>query len=243
MTFTVALVVFALSDLYSGQNPIRHLIPPLLIFLPGAKITTGTIELAEGAVVSGSSRLVSGVMEMFLLAAAIVSAAALIEVPARDLVDRPVDELGLWTMGPGIVLIALGYHLHSCAPRRVVPWIVLVLSVAFVGEQAAAQVFTPSVSSFFGAIVMTPVVLAIDRRPAGPRAMVLFLPGFYFLVPGATGLIDLTASVNPGDLGGGLTTTMLTVVAIALGVLVATAAVRSVTEVRSLRKGLPLVPE
>jgi hypothetical protein len=32
-------------------------------------------------------------------------------------------------------------------------------------------------------------------------------------------------------------------VAIALGVLVATAAVRSVTEVRSLRKGLPLVPE
>ena len=62
-TFLVALIVFGLDDLYQGQNPIRFLIPPLLIFLPGAKITTGTMELAAGAIVSGSSRLISGLMD------------------------------------------------------------------------------------------------------------------------------------------------------------------------------------
>jgi uncharacterized membrane protein YjjB (DUF3815 family) len=77
------------------------------------------------------------------------------------------------------------------------------------------------VSAFIAAAVMTPVVLAIDRRPAGPRAMVLFLPGFYLLVPGATGLIDVTESVSPAFSTGSLLNTMLIVVAIALGVLVA----------------------
>jgi uncharacterized membrane protein YjjB (DUF3815 family) len=97
------------------------LIPPLLIFLPGAKITTGTIELAQGSIVSGSSRLVSGL---------------------------------------------------------------IVLAVALGAERLAAEFVSPSVSAFFGAMAMTPIVLAVDRRPAGPRAMVLFLPGFYLLVPG-----------------------------------------------------------
>jgi len=51
--------------------------------------------------------------------------------------------------------------------------------------------------------------------------MVLFLPGFYLLVPGATGLIDVTESVSPGFSSGSLLNTMLIVVAIALGVLFA----------------------
>lgn len=233
MTFLVALVVFGLDDLYRGENPIRFLIPPLLIFLPGAKITTGTIELAAGSIVSGSSRLVSGLIDLLLLATAIVAAGTLVGVPQRDLLDRPSPELGTWTVVPALVLIALGYHLHNGAPRRTVPWILLVLAVALAAEMAAGAVWSPSVSAFFGAAAMTPVVLAIDRRPAGPRAMVLFLPGFYLLVPGATGLIGVTETVSPGFSTGSLSSTMVTVVAIALGVLFATAGVDGYVELRA----------
>ncbi len=63
--------------------------------------------------------------------------------------------------------------------------------------------------------------------------MVLFLPGFYLLVPGATGLIDVTESVSPGFSARDLTSTMVTVVAIALGVLFATAAVDGVIKMRA----------
>jgi len=220
-SFGVSLVVFALADAYDGQNPIRLLIPPLLIFLPGAKITLGTIELAEGAIVSGTSRLTSGLIDLLLLATAIVAAASLIGLPQRDLIDRPSPQLGQWTLLPSVVLIAYGYRYFSCATRHAVPWIMLVLSVALAGEQLAGLVFSPAVSAFVAAALMTPVVMAIDRRPEGPRAMVLFLPGFYLLVPGATGLIDVTESVSPGFSSGSLLNTMLIVVAIALGVLFA----------------------
>lgn len=233
VTFAVAVVVLGIADTYGGENPIRYLIPPLVIFLPGATITTGTIELAEGDLVSGSSRLVSGLVSLLLLATAIVAAGNLVNLPGRQLADRPIDQLGAWTIVPALALITIGYHLHLCAPRRTVPWILLVLVVAATGQFAAAHVFTPPVAAFAGAAVMTPVVLAIDHRPVGPRATTLFLPGFYFLVPGASGLIDVTATVSPGILGGGLTATLTTVVAIALGVLIATAAFRSVVAWRA----------
>ena len=165
--------------------------------------------------------MTSGLVDLLLLATAIVAAASLIDVPQRDLIDRPAPQLGQWTLVPAVVLIGFGYRYHSCATARAVPWIMLVLTVALSGELLASLVFSPAVSAFVGAAVMTPVVLAIDRRPAGPRAMVLFLPGFYLLVPGATGLIDVTGRVSPGFSTGSLLNTMLIVVAIALGVLFA----------------------
>jgi uncharacterized membrane protein YjjP (DUF1212 family) len=237
VSFVVSVVVFALFDLYDGQNPIRLLIPPLLIFLPGAKLTLGTIELAEGAMVSGASRLMGGLIDLLLLATAIVAAASLIDLPQRDLLDRPAPQLGAWTMIPAVVLIALGYRYFSCATRRSVPWIMLVLSVALAAEQLAGLVVSPAVAAFVAAAVMTPVVLAIDRRPEGPRAMVLFLPGFYLLVPGAAGLIYATESVAPVFSNSSLINTMSIVVAIALGVLVAKGGEEAVTEfVRARRE-------
>ncbi len=239
MSFSVAVVVFGFDGLTQGHNTIRFLIPPLLIFLPGAKITTGTIELAGGSIVSGTSRLVSGLIDLLLLAVAIVFAGSVIGVPRRDLLDRPAPQLGEWTIVPSLLLVALGYRLYSCAPRRSVPWIFVVLAVALTGERVASGVTTPSVSAFVGAAVMTPVVLAIDRRPAGPRAMTLFLPGFYLLVPGATGLIGVTESVGPSFSSGDLTNMMVTVVAIALGVLFATAAVEAAGETRRALRRRP----
>lgn len=236
MAFVVSLVVFASVDVYDGDNPIRYLIPPLLVFLPGAKLTLGTIELAEGAIVSGSSRLTSGLVDLLLLATAIIAAAAIVDLPQRDLIDRPAPQLGEWALIPGIVLIALGYRYFSCATARAVPWIILVLSVAALGELLASRVFSPAVSAFVGAAAMTPVVLMIDRRPAGPRAMVLFLPGFYLLVPGASGLIDVTEQVGRGFSSGSLYDTMVIVVAIALGVLVAKCGDEAVKGLAAVRR-------
>lgn len=235
VSFCVATVVFLLAEHYDGENPIRSLIPPLVIFLPGAAITTGTMELAAGQTISGASRLVEGLMDLLLLAFGIIAAAALVGAPSADLIDRPFDRLGSWTTVLALVVIALGNHLHLCAPRRAVPWILLVLAVASAGQAFGAAVFSAELSAFFGALAMTPLVLLIGRRRAGPPSMVLFLPAFWLLVPGAAGLIGVTAIVGtnsrlaPAD----FTATMVTVLAIALGVLIGTAAVRAGFEVRS----------
>lgn len=241
VSFTVAAAVFALAQHYDGENPIRSLIPPLVVFLPGAAITTGTMELAAGQTISGASRLVEGLVDLMLLAFGIVAAAALVGVPASDLLDRPVERLGVWTVPLALVAIAIGNHLHMCAPRRTVPWILLVLAVAFGGQAAGAAVFSAELSGFFGALAMTPLVLTIGRHPKGPPAMVLFLPAFWLLVPGAAGLIGVTAIVGTDSRLGAadFTATMMTVLAISLGVLMGTAAVRAATQMqRRARSGL-----
>ena len=65
--------------------------------------------------------------------------------------------------------------------------------------------------------------------------MVLFLPAFWLLVPGAAGLIGVTAIVGTTSRLGlaDFTTTMVTVLSIARGVLIGTAAVKAGFEMRN----------
>lgn len=236
VSFGVASVVFVIAEHYQAENPIRNLIPPLVIFLPGAAITTGTMELAARQTVAGSSRLVGGLVDLLLLAFGIVAAATVVGTRSSELLDDPPARLGSWTVPVSLVLVALGNHLHHCAKRRAVPWILLVLAAASIGQTAGAALFTAELSAFFGALVMTPLVLLIGRRRHGPPAMVLFLPAFWFLVPGAAGLMDVTAIVGAGGRALSPTdfnSTMVSVVAIALGVLLGTAAIRVADEVRT----------
>ena len=118
-------------------------------------------------------------MVLLLLAFGIIAAAAaLVGAPSGDLFDRPFDQLGSWTTVLALVVIALGNHLRLCALRRAVPWILLVLAVASAGQAFGAAVFSAELLTFVGALAMTPLVLLIGRRRAGPPSMVLFLPVF-----------------------------------------------------------------
>jgi uncharacterized membrane protein YjjB (DUF3815 family) len=108
----------------------------------------------------------------------------------------------------------------------------LVLVVAYSGQSIGAAVFAPELSAFFGAVAMTPLVLLIGRSRTGPPSMVMFLPAFWLLVPGATGLMAVVGSggrLSPSDFAG----TMVIVMSIALGVLLGTAVVRASDEVRA----------
>src|SRR5262249_44352223 len=66
-----AAIVSALTYLAVGSglpvDPLHALVPPLVTFLPGAMLTLGMVELAYGDMVSGSSRLVTGFIQLVLL--------------------------------------------------------------------------------------------------------------------------------------------------------------------------------
>src|SRR5262249_9347308 len=61
-------------------DPRHALVPPLVSFLPGAMLTFGMVELAYGDMVSGSSRLTTGFVQLFLLAFGLAAGAALVGV-------------------------------------------------------------------------------------------------------------------------------------------------------------------
>ena len=223
-TFGVSIAVFTFAAHYDAENPIRMLIPPLVLFLPGAALTIGTMELAAGDTVSGASRLVEGVVQLLLLAFGIVAAAQVVDVPQSELIDNPIESFGWLTPLIGLLVLTLGHYLHNCAPRRTVGWIFVVCAAAFAGQTGGAALVAPELSGFFGAVVMTPLILWLSGRPDGPPRMTLFLPAFWMLVPGATGLIGVTQAVGvtsivASDFG----ETAVTVASITLGTLIGAA--------------------
>ena len=225
---TAAAVFGAVSHLHV-DNPIRLLVAPLVTFLPGGLLAIATMEIAAGQLVSGASRLVAGFVQLALLAFGIVAAAALIRVPPADFIDHQAAGLGTWTAWAGVVVFAAGIYLHFCAPLRSLAWILLVLLVAFAAQTAGDALFGGQISGFFGAAAMTPVVLLVERLPGGPPKLVTFLPAFWLLVPGATGLIGVAQIAGNGFHAGsrGLIDVLITIISISLGVLIGTAAYRT----------------
>jgi uncharacterized membrane protein YjjP (DUF1212 family) len=241
--FIVAATVFAISHHSGvGDNPVRVLIPPLATFLPGGVLTIAVVELAAGQMISGASRLVTGMVQLGLLAFGIVAAASLISVDQAVLVDNPVNRLGPWAPWVGVLIVALGDFLHFSAPARSVGWILLVLYVAYAGQAVGGALFGGALSGFFGGLAMTPVVLWIDDRPYGAPSLITFLPAFWLLVPGAVGLIGVTEIIGGDHTIGAedLATALTSIASIALGVLIGSASYHTATAgVRRVARTLP----
>ena len=67
--FTVGCAIFLAADADLLDGPLRTLLAPLAVLLPGALIVTGMSELAAGAMVAGTSRLVFGTVQLLLFSA------------------------------------------------------------------------------------------------------------------------------------------------------------------------------
>lgn len=218
--FVVSVGVFLLSRTGADVGMLAPLVAPLVSFLPGALLTTAAIDLATRQMVAGSARLAAGGMQLVLLALGITTAAALVGVPATEVGSAPYHPLG-WA-GPwiGVVVYGVGVVFHNCARRSTLPWVLLVLAVAYAGQVVGGLLFGGVFSAFVGALLMTLVAMYASTRPTGPPTLVGFLPGFWLLVPGALGLVGVTSVL--GDDVRALTTVVTaatTMVAISLGVL------------------------
>jgi uncharacterized membrane protein YjjP (DUF1212 family) len=221
----VSALVFLAVKQGVPVDPQHALVPPLVSFLPGALLTLGMVELAYGDMVSGSSRLITGFVQLVLLAFGLAAGAALIGYRPENLVDATRDAVAapwsLWAPWAGVVVFGVGVFLHFSAPRGSFPWMLLVLLLAFAAQRLGAWVVgSDEVSGFFGMLVATPLGYLIQLRFKGPPAMVTFLPSFWLLVPGALSLLSVKRMLSDRAAGSeGLTTAVFAFASIALGTL------------------------
>ena len=217
----VSMISFTAVKHGVADPGLRTLIAPLVTFLPGGALTTATVELAEGEMIAGASRLVFGGVQLLLLAFGIVAGAELVGLPREQLVDEQANLLGWWAPWLGVVVFGIASAVYFSAALRALPWMLIVLLVAWIGQRLGDLAFGPDVSGFFGALAMTPLTLAFARLPGGPPSQVTFLPAFWLLVPGALGLIGVTEVIgNPAAATvADLVRPVGAIVAIALGVL------------------------
>ncbi|MFJ6533451.1 threonine/serine exporter ThrE family protein [Microbacterium sp. NPDC091662] len=227
--FVCAAAVFLLAEVIEIGDPIRLLIAPLVTFLPGGVLTTATVELAAGQMISGAARLVYGFVQLALLAFGILAAGTVVGVESRSYEPlEATSPLPWWVAIIGILVFALGNYLHFSAPPSTFGWVLIALAVAYAGQWAGNEFVGPTVGGFVGALVMTPVVFWIAGLRHGAPSQLTFLPAFWLLVPGAAGLVGLTEAVATD---GGLTdfvAALVSVMSIALGVLIGTALYRVV---------------
>src|SRR5262245_43628441 len=215
-----ALVLYA-EKRGLAVNALSAVVPPLVTFLPGAMLAHSMKELAYGDMVSGSSRLITGFVQLLLLAFGLAAGAALIGYSPADLVEtttRPV--FTPWAPWAGVVVFGIGVFLHFSAPQRSLWWMLLVLLSAFATQQLSSLFVGNVVSGFFGMLVTTLLGYLIHLRFKGPPSMVTFLPSFWLLVPGVLSLLSVKRMLSDPAAGfEGLGTTVFALTSIALGTL------------------------
>ena len=225
----VAGIAFLAHDGNEAAS-LRLTIPPLVTFLPGALLAMATVDLAMGETVAGASRFVAGLLQLTLLGIGIVIGGELVGDPHRGPVAGPAaDTLGAWSPWAGVLLFGVGVFIHNVAPRRSLPWLLIVLFAAWIGELAGEHVLDSTLSGFIGAAVMVPVAHLVAQAHSAPPAHVMFLPAFWLLVPGTIGLIGITELVGDSTESGTdhFLNGLIATGSVALGILVGTMIVRS----------------
>jgi uncharacterized membrane protein YjjP (DUF1212 family) len=225
MPVIASFLVSALSALAVREEllepGLRAMVASLVVFLPGATLTTAVLELAAGQMVSGSSRLVSGGVQLALLSFGILAGIEAVGLPSSRVLFGREELLGAWSPWLGVLVFAVGVMVANSAPARSFPGLLFVLYAAWAGQVVGNALFGGYVSALIGAMVMTVAATAVSRFPSAMPAHASFLPGFWLLVPGALGLIGLTELAGGGG-GQDLVATVGSIFAVALGVLCGT---------------------
>ena len=220
--FTVAALTFLVAGTGWADADLRAMVAPLVTFLPGAMLTMAVVEIAAAEMITGSSRLVTGTLQLLLLAFGIIGAAQAVGTPAANLAAEVAPgALGGWAPWIGALIVGIGSYLLHSGPPRSLGWLCLVLYAGWIGQYLGGLVLGGYLSGFVGAIVLTVVAYAVERVPSGPPALVSFLPGFWLLVPGALSLIGMTEYLSRDVVRGAedLLGAVGSMVAVALGVL------------------------
>jgi uncharacterized membrane protein YjjP (DUF1212 family) len=221
--FVVAAVALTLVKYGIAASPLRVLIASLVTFLPGGILAIAIMDLAYGDIVSGASRFITGIVQLLFLVLGMTIAASLVGLPAEQLlVEFPDQRLVAWALWAGVLCFGVGTVLHYSAAPRTLPWILVVLVVAMGGQLLGNAAFGGYMSGFIGALVVTPVAYLIQYRLGGPAAMITFFPALWLLVPGSLALVGLAEFAGDNHLAGieNFTTTLFSIVAIALGSLI-----------------------
>lgn len=240
--FPVALLAFAFADVGWLDGPLRALLPPLAVLLPGGLIVTGLSELAAGAMVAGASRLVFGTTQLLLFAVGVGGAVLALHPSAGQFDTAKAGDFGWWALPIGAVAVTLGIALMESVAFARVPWLLAIVCTT-AGFQAFGHEMlgSPWAGAFLGATAASLGSSLVEFvRPQVSR-IVVFLPSFWLLVPGSLSLLSLTQyEISPLAAADAILLTAGMMIAIALGVVVGTSLARSVRRI-ARRTGIRVV--
>lgn len=201
---------------------VAMLMPALAYFLPGATLTTGMFELAYGEIISGASRVVYGTAILFLILFGVLVGIQITGISQQNfLVANSMSALGWWAPYLGVLIFGIGMYLFMSIRNKDLPWVILILYIAFLGQQAGNYIIGGFFGAFSGSLLMAISGTIIERRDHKTPSFVSIMPAFWILVPGSLGFMSLATFMSQSYLAAVTDAVMvaMTIVAISLGLL------------------------
>ncbi|MGD9620313.1 MAG: threonine/serine exporter ThrE family protein [Mycolicibacterium sp.] len=203
----------------AGDDLLRIIAPALVATLPGLALTIGAMELAGGAAVAGSSRLVYGVVQLMLLVFGVAIGLA-IAGPVTP--HEPDARMGPLSFYVAIVVIAVGLYMYLSAPRGSLIWLIAAMTVALIGQRVGGFFLSTEYTGAVGALLVFPFAVVAAKMKTAPPMFVMLRAAFWSLVPGALGFESIGEAATQRSLDAGtLVSTFAAIFSIALGTLVA----------------------
>ncbi|TCK63665.1 threonine/serine exporter family protein [Curtobacterium sp. PhB136] len=222
--FLAAFVSTAVVGLVAAGTGFDHVplfavCAPVAVFVPGALITNALLELTAADIVTGSARLMQGLIILGFMAAGIAAGSAVtglhVDPTSAALVGEVAgvgNDLAGWESVPpywlswvAVGVLAIGIGLVFGAGWKLTAASIVVMVLAYALVSGLAPLVGSVVATGIAAAVLFVATRWLERLVPVIPATVSFLPAFLLLVPGTVGLVAV-ATFDPESLATPLAT-------------------------------------
>jgi len=202
---------------------VTMLLPALAYFLPGATLTTGMFELAYGEIISGSSRVIYGTAILLLILFGVLIGIQVTGFQEPEFfITNTTNGLGWWAPYLGVLMFTIGMYLFMSIKNKDLPWVLLIVYVAFFGQTIGNHLLGGFFGAFLGSLLMAISGTVVERQEHRTPSFISIMPAFWILVPGSLSFLSLATLVNQNYLTAlnYSVVVAMTIVAISLGLLI-----------------------
>ncbi len=189
----------------------------LITFMPGLYITIAISEIATQNLVSGTARLMGGVMILLKLTFGVFIGSKLASWFHFPELNIEFHKIPVWVIGATLPITALMSTVNFKAQRSDWKWVTLAGIFGFSCSKIGTHYLGPELGMFFGGAcvgAMSNIFARVKNRPSS----IFQFPGIILLVPGSVGYRSLSFLFERNVVGG--LETAFTMISLAMALVV-----------------------
>lgn len=212
-----SLATYLLAKLIPGLNVGVIIISSLIIFMPGLFITIAIAEIATNNLVSGTARMVGGVMILLKLTFGVFIGSKIASFFHYHPMDIDFGKIPVWVAYVTLPVTAFMSVINFKANRADWKWVTLAGVYGYICSKVGSQYLGPELGMFFGGACVGAMSNIFARLKDKPSSIFQW-PGIILLVPGSVGYRGMSSLFERNIVGG--LDTAFTMVTLAMALVV-----------------------
>ena len=194
-----ALLVSVISLFDPTINMSMVILSSIIAFIPGLSLTVGLSELAARHLMSGTARIMDGVMVLFKLYFGAVLGMALGDLLWGTVKFSPPETTPIWTAWAAVTILSISLVILFKARLKDAPWGIIAGYISYSVSIWAGGYLGIALGAFVGAFALGLYSNLFSRLMNLPSSIVRLL-GLVVLVPGSKVYIGLNSFVSGQDM-------------------------------------------